>query len=106
MAKEHGQATPAHEETDRASTSSPASGNGDLDGILGSRLATAAAVGIGVALIAAELIPGMLIGIRPMLAPKLLNRFGSGVRPLVKGPARARRAFGEQPQETVADASD
>jgi Protein of unknown function (DUF5132) len=106
MAKEHRQATPAHEETAQASTSSPASSNGDLDGILGSRLATVAAVGIGVALIEAELIPGMLIGIGAMLAPKLLNRFGSGLRPLVKGAVRAGYAFVEKTKETVADASE
>jgi hypothetical protein len=106
MAKEHRQATPAHEETAQASTTSPASGNGDLDGFLGSRLATVAAVGIGVALIEAELIPGMLIGVGAMLAPKLLNRFGTGLRPLVKGAVRAGYAFVEKTKETVADASE
>src|ERR1700687_2899941 len=101
MAKEHRPATPAHEETAQASASSPTSGNGDLDGILGSRLATVAAVGIGVALIEAELIPGMLIGVGAMLAPKLLNRFGSGLRPLVKGAVRAGYALVEQAKETM-----
>ena len=56
MAKEHRQATSTHAEA-------PASSSKEMDNILGSKLATVAAVGLGVALIEAELIPGMLIGI-------------------------------------------
>jgi hypothetical protein len=77
-----------------------------MENILGSRLATVAAVGIGVALIEVELIPGMLIGIGAMLAPNLLNRLGSGLRPLIKGAVRAGYALVEQTKETMAEASE
>jgi hypothetical protein len=99
MAKEHRQATSTHAEA-------PASSSKEMDNILGSKLATVAAVGIGVALIEAELIPGMLIGIGAMLAPNLLNRFGAGLRPLVKGAVRAGYALVEQAKETMAEASE
>ena len=105
MAKEHRQATPAHEEAAPPPPSRPAAG-GELENILGSRLATVAVVGLGVALIEVELIPGMLIGIGAMLAPKLLNRLGAGLRPVVKGAVRAAYALVEQAKETVAEASE
>jgi hypothetical protein len=73
---------------------------------VGSRLATVAVVGLGVALIEAELIPGMLIGIGAMLAPNLMSKFGAGLRPLIKGAMRAGYALAEKAKETVAEASE
>jgi hypothetical protein len=99
MAKEHRQATSTQAEE-------PASSSKEMDSILGSKLATVAAVGIGVALIEAELIPGMLIGIGAMLAPNLLNRVGTGLRPLVKAAVKAGYALVEQTKETMAEASE
>jgi hypothetical protein len=106
MAKEHRQATPSHEDAASAGSAKAATNGSAMDNILGSRLATVAAVGIGVALIEAELIPGMLIGVGAMLAPKLLDRFGTGLRPLVKGAVRAGYALVEKTKETVAEASE
>ena len=105
MAKEHRQATPAHEEAAPPPPSRPAAG-GELENILGSRLATVAVVGLGVALIEVEWIPGMLIGIGAMLAPNLLKRFGAGLRPVVKGAVSAAYALVEKTKETVAEASE
>jgi hypothetical protein len=65
-----------------------------------------AAIGIGVALIEAELIPGMLIGIAAMLAPNFLPKLGSGLRPLLKGAVRAGYALVDRTKETVAEASE
>jgi hypothetical protein len=73
---------------------------------VGSRLAAVAVVGIGVALIEAELIPGMLIGIGAMLAPNLLSKLGTGFRPLLKSAVRAGYALAEKAKETVAEASE
>src|SRR5438270_1519748 len=102
MAQEHHQAAP------KPTPTQPAQSMGDLDGenILGSKLATVAAVGLGVALIEAELIPGMLIGVGAMLAPNLLNRLGAGLRPLVKGAVRAGYTVVEKTKETIAEASE
>ena len=77
-----------------------------VDETAGSKLATVAAIGIGVALIEAELIPGMLIGIAAMLAPNFLPKLGSGLRPLLKGAVRAGYAFVDRTKETVAEASE
>ena len=106
MAKEHRQATPARAEAAGSAATRAASEDGALDNFLNSRLATVAAVGLGVALIEVELIPGMLIGVGAMLAPKLLNRFGAGLRPLVKGAVRAGYALVEKTKETMAEASE
>ena len=48
----------------------------------------------------------MLIGIGAMLAPNLLKRVGSGLRPVVKGVVRAGYSFVEKTKETVAEASE
>jgi hypothetical protein len=95
-----------HQATATPTESKPADGQHDWDGEFGSRLATVAAVGIGVALIEAELIPGMLIGIGAMLAPNLLNRVGAGLRPLIKSAVRAGYSIAEQTKETLAEASE
>ena len=106
MAKEHRQVTPTHEEAAPLPPSRPAPGAGEMENIFGSRLATVAVVGIGVALIEVEWIPGMLIGIGAMLAPKFLNRVGAGLRPVVKGAMSAAYALVEKTKETVAEASE
>ena len=106
MAKEHRQATPTHEEAAPPAPSRPAPAASEMENILGSRLATVAVVGIGVALIEVEWIPGMLIGIGAMLAPKFLNRVGAGLRPVLKGAVSAGYAFVEKTKETVAEASE
>ena len=46
------------------------------------------------------------IGIGAMLAPNLLKRVGSGLRPVVKGVVRAGYSFVEKTKETVAEASE
>ena len=106
MAKERRQATPTHEEAAPPPASRPAAGGGELENILGSRLATVAVVGLGVALIEVEWIPGMVIGIGAMLAPNLLKRLGAGLRPVLKGAVSAGYAFVEKTKETVAEASE
>ena len=73
---------------------------------LGTKLATVAVVGLGVALIELELIPGMLIGVAAMMAPKLLPRLGNAMRPLVKSAMRAGYALAERTKETLAEAGE
>ena len=81
----------------------------------GPSMATMALVGVGVALIEPELIPGMLIGAGAWLAPKLLPAIGGMLRPAVKGIVKtaysattAVREFaaeaGEQVEDMVAEA--
>jgi hypothetical protein len=72
----------------------------------GSYIATVALVGLGVALLEVELIPGMLIGVAAMLFPKLVPRLGTVVRPIVKSAVRAGMVVTERARETVAEATE
>lgn len=73
---------------------------------VGSKIATVAAIGIGAALIEAELIPGILIGIGAMLAPKLVPQLGSALRPLVKSVVKAGYSLAEKGREIAAETSE
>ena len=73
---------------------------------MGNRIATVAAIGIGAALIEVELIPGILIGIAAMLAPKLVPQLGSALRPLVKSAVRAGYAMVDKGRELAAETSE
>jgi len=70
------------------------------------RIATVAAIGIGAALIEVELIPGILIGIGAMLAPKLVPKLGTALRPLVKSAVRAGYALVDKGREMAAETSE
>ena len=72
----------------------------------GPSLATTALVGIGVAVVEPELIPGMLIGAGAALAPKLLPTLGSIVRPLVKTIVKAGYVAVVSVREMVAEAGE
>ena len=78
----------------------------DQTGGLASKAATVAMIGLGVALIEVELIPGMLLGVAAVLAPNLLPKFGRALRPLVKGAVRAGYAMVARTRETVAEAGE
>jgi hypothetical protein len=73
---------------------------------LGKYIGSVALVGLGVALIEVELIPGMLIGVAAMMFPKLAPRLGNVVRPLVKSAVRAGVVITERARETVAEATE
>jgi hypothetical protein len=70
------------------------------------RVATVAAIGIGAALIEAELIPGILIGIAAMLAPNLVPKLGTALRPLVKTVVRAGYTLVDKGREMAAETSE
>ncbi len=73
---------------------------------LASKAATVAIIGLGIALIEVELIPGMLLGVAAVLAPNLFPKIGRAIRPLVKGAVRAAYAMAEKTRETVAEAGE
>jgi len=72
----------------------------------GPSIATAVAVGVGVAILEPELIPGMLIGAGALLAPKLVPALGGMLRPLVKGMIKAGYSAGMAVREMVAEAGE
>src|SRR5579885_1230724 len=72
----------------------------------GPSLATVALVGVGVAIIEPELIPGLLIGAGAVLAPKLLPALGGMVRPLFKGVVKAGYSASMRVREAAAEVSE
>lgn len=66
------------------------------------KIATIAVIGVGAALISAELIPGMLIGIAAAFIPGL----GPKMRPFIKSTIRAGYSAVQKTKEMVAEASE
>ena len=67
-------------------------------------LATVAAVGVvgvGVAVFEAALLPGVVLGVAAMAAPKLLPRVGSALNPLFKSTVRGVYKIGQKTKEMV-----
>lgn len=85
-------------------TGSPASTEDAND--IGNKIATVAVVGLGAALIEAELIPGILIGAAAMLMPNVFPKFGKALRPLVKQTVRAGYALAGRAREGVAELNE
>lgn len=83
-------------------TAAPAADENEL----GTRIATVAAIGIGAALIEAELIPGILIGVGAMLAPRIFPKLGTALRPIVKTAIRAGYALAEKTREVAAETGE
>jgi len=95
---------PAHESSN--TNVIPAVERHDGQNTLASKAATVAIVGIGAALIEAELIPGILIGVAAMVAPNVLPKVGQGLRPLIKGMVRAGYSLTERARESFAEAGE
>jgi hypothetical protein len=86
----------------QTSSSSPPEETNDI----GNKIATVAVVGLGAALIEAELIPGILIGAAAMLMPNVFPKFGRALRPLVKQTVRAGYALAGRAREGVAELNE
>jgi hypothetical protein len=99
-AEQHDQ---AHREEVFAPTPDSNGGFGGVknDDIL-AKAATIAVVGVGVALISAELIPGMLIGVAAAFLPGL----GPKVRPFLKNTVKAGYSAVRKTREMMAEASE
>jgi hypothetical protein len=72
----------------------------------GPSIATAALVGVGVAVLEPELIPGILIGAGAVLAPKIIPALGGLLRPLVKGVVKAGYSAAMSVRQVVAEAGE
>ncbi len=72
-------------------------------------LATVAAVGVvgvGVALVEAALLPGVLLGVAAVAAPKYLPRLGSALSPLFRSTVRGVYKASKKTRELVAEAQE
>jgi hypothetical protein len=68
--------------------------------------ATVGVVAAGVALFEVALLPGMVIGVAAMLAPKYVPKMGATLNPLFKSTVRGAYKFGRKTREMVAEAKE
>jgi uncharacterized protein DUF5132 len=68
--------------------------------------ATVGVVAVGVALFEAALLPGMVIGVAAMLAPKYVPKMGAVLTPMFKSTVRGAYKFGQKTREMVAEAKE
>jgi len=68
--------------------------------------ATVGVICVGAALIEAALIPGMVIGVAAMLAPKALPKLGTAVEPMFRGAVRGTYKLGQKARHIMAEAQE
>lgn len=68
--------------------------------------ATIAAVGVGVVILEAALLPGLILGVAATLAPKYLPQVGGALTPLFKATVRGAYTFGQKAYELAAEAQE
>ena len=64
-------------------------------------VATVGVVGVGVAVFEAALLPGLVLGVAAMAAPKLLPRVGTALNPIFKSAVRGVYKIGQKTKEMV-----
>jgi hypothetical protein len=64
-------------------------------------VATVGVVGVGVAVFEAALLPGVVLGVAAMAAPKVLPRLGSALNPVFKSTVRGVYKIGQKTKEMV-----
>jgi hypothetical protein len=69
-------------------------------------VATVGVVGVGVALIEAALLPGLLLGVAAMAAPKFAPKIGSALGPMFKSTVRGVYKLGQKTKEFVAETNE
>jgi len=68
--------------------------------------ATVGIICVGAAIFEAALIPGMVIGVAAMLAPKALPRLGAAVEPAFRGAVRGTYKLGQKARHIMAEAEE
>lgn len=68
--------------------------------------ATVGIICVGAALFEAALIPGMVIGVAAMLAPKALPALGAAVEPAFRGAVRGTYKLGQKARHIMAEAEE
>ena len=69
-------------------------------------VATVGVVAIGAALIEAELLAGLALGVAAMAAPKLVPKLGSALAPMFKSTVRGVYKLGQKTKELVAETNE
>jgi hypothetical protein len=68
--------------------------------------ATVAVVGVGVIVFEAALLPGLVLGVAAMLAPKVLPSLGAALNPLFKSTVRGAYQVSRKTKEMMAEAHE
>ena len=68
--------------------------------------ATVGVICVGAALIEAALIPGIVIGVAAMLAPRALPKLGTAVEPMFRGAVRGTYKLGQKARHIMAEAQE
>jgi Protein of unknown function (DUF5132) len=82
------------------------SGTTEHSGGVAETIAAVAVIGIGAALIEVEWIPGILIGIGAMLAPKLIPGLTGAMRPVVRSAVKGGYLAAMKTREVLAEAKE
>lgn len=69
-------------------------------------VATVGVVGVGVAVLEAALLPGVVLGVAAVAAPKYLPRLGSAMTPIFRSAVRGVYMAGRKTREIVAEAQE
>ena len=69
-------------------------------------VATIGVVGVGVAVLEAALLPGVVLGVAAVAAPKYLPRLGSAMAPIFRSAVRGVYMAGRKTREIVAEAQE
>ncbi len=69
-------------------------------------VATVGVVGIGVALIEAALLPGLILGVAAVAAPKFAPKIGSALGPMFRSTVRGVYKLGQKTKEFVAETNE
>jgi hypothetical protein len=68
--------------------------------------ATVAVVGVGAAVFEAALIPGIVLGVAAMWAPKYFPKMGEALHPLFRSTVRGAYKLGNKTREMMAEAQE
>ena len=68
--------------------------------------ATVGVVAVGAALVEVALLPGIVLGVAAMLAPKYVPKVGSALTPVFRSSVRGVYKFGQKTREMVAEAKE
>ncbi len=69
-------------------------------------VATVGVVAIGAAVLEAALLPGMVLGVATMAAPKLMPKLGAAIGPMFKSAIRGVYKFGQKTKELIHETNE
>ena len=97
-------ATNGHDNPEATHTA--ANEHDESEGGINKTVATVVVVAAGAALFEAALLPGLVLGVAAMAAPKYLPRLAGAVNPLFKSAVRGTYKFAQKSKEMFAEAHE